>query len=182
MPDPSWRSMRDQALLFDAAARRLRSPVPDESKQQSLNVPAIVLAAFAAELALKAEIVRCGAPVKAREFRTHNLGLLLQMLCVGSRIRIETIMRSRDPGYHDVVVKAHLSNFPWAIMEAMIPKSLDDWLKHCGDAFEDWRYSFESEKLVGGISFLFAFVDAVLSLLDENAGGDNVGLRAPQLD
>jgi hypothetical protein len=111
-----------------------------------LGVPAIVCAAFAAELGLKAILQRRGLSNE----RGHNLQALLERLPADDR---------------DAIVSETSKSFA----------DFSTLLRQVADAFVDWRYIYESKgPKEGNLFFIGAFAGAIVRHLAAIRAGDTV--------
>jgi hypothetical protein len=142
---------------FVRAGERLLQPM-----HGGLATPALVCAAFGAEIGLKALLTRRGTVFT----RGHNLKNLLEMLTP----------EDRDPIVSQTKVK-----FP----------EFDSLLERAADAFLEWRYIYESKgPMEVNILFVVEMAKAVASRLEvvrgysltmqqENSGADSGAMGSP---
>ena len=178
--------MARHAAAFYDAALLLRTPAGKPMESDSLGVSALVNAAFAVEIGLKATIacekriatypeLRAYLKKELGRYNLHNIELLFQHLAPDTQWRIRLYFELHQPAKWDTLISGtSFMDFSRMIFAKAELDSFEKLLTHASDSFEKWRYKFESGASVGSLTFLLTLAESVLESLPRPFHNDYV--------
>ena len=137
LPDPHKIYIHAVRFLFTECRLRETS-VGDQTTQDWVMMPAMVLSAFSAELFLKCLLILDGQ----RPPDVHHLRTLFELLHPQRKVRIEELWDK------SVAANVHEFENTERLLDIKIPRDLKTALSDCGNAFDGLRYVYEDPSKV----------------------------------